>query len=71
MKLSTILSRTTTRNAFLSLFKSYLEDLDEPLLSSDNHIIKVFLLQGFFSGVKYRIYYEDKKGFTHEERNFG
>ncbi|MDA3931703.1 MAG: hypothetical protein PF513_03110 [Tenericutes bacterium] len=53
-------------------FIKYLRKLGEGYIGKPNkkYIEQIFKTQGYYSGIRYRVYYSKKKGFTHEERNF-
>ena len=63
--------RTKFREAFLSELESCNEILINPDEVTTEHILDTFERQGYWSGVKYNIFFTPELGFEYEERRLG
>ena len=61
------------RAKFIEAFKAELEACGEILIGdpTDQYIFDVFKRQGYWSGVRYNIHFDEEMGFEYEERRFG
>ena len=73
MKIDKIMKSRRKKRKFRKAFEKIMSNYGEYLMGEveTDYILKTFKRQGFWSGIKYRIYFSYGYGFEATERRFG